>query len=345
MNPLVTLNDVVKYYPLQQGLLETILRGSRRHVKAVDGISLQLKAGEVLAMVGESGCGKTTTGKLLVGLERPTSGSIEFAPPSGDTERSRETRQPRYRSDVQMVFQDPYDALDPRFTVFQSVAEPLRNLRPRPSTQEVLIRVKEALTHSGLTPVEDYLGVMPDKLSGGQRQRVVIARSIVSKPRLIVADEPVSMLDVSIRAGILNLLDSLSRQTGVAILLITHDLTVARYLSDRIAVMYLGKIVEIGDTELVLRDPQHPYTRALVAAAPSLTGRHARSDRLLGGEPPNAAAPPSGCRFHPRCPLAEPRCKEVSPELTGPSPRHRVACHVVEREIQELQASERTGMD
>ncbi len=282
-------------------------------VQAVAGVSLQLQPGELLALVGESGCGKTTTAQSVIRMVASQSGSIRF---KGQELRglSRGAMRP-LRRDMQIVYQDPYESLDPRFTVRQTIEEPLAIHGVRDRRVE---RVREALERAGLTPAELYLDRRPHELSGGQRQRVAIAASLVLEPALLVADEPVSMLDVSVRAGILQLLDGL-RANGMAILMITHDLATAARYADRIAVMYLGRIVEEGPAREIVRSPRHPYTRALISVVPSRAASPKR--QILQGETPDASRVPSGCRFHPRCPVAEDRCRETDPVL-----KNGVAC-------------------
>ena len=282
-------------------------------VQAVAGVSLQLQPGELLALVGESGCGKTTTAQSVIRMVASQSGSIRF---KGQELRglSRGAMRP-LRRDMQIVYQDPYESLDPRFTVRQTIEEPLAIHGVRDRRVE---RVREALERAGLTPAELYLDRRPHELSGGQRQRVAIAASLVLEPALLVADEPVSMLDVSVRAGILQLLDGL-RANGMAILMITHDLATAARYADRIAVMYLGRIVEEGPAREIVQSPRHPYTRALISVVPSRAASPER--QILQGETPDASRVPSGCRFHPRCPVAEDRCRETDPVL-----KNGVAC-------------------
>ncbi|NTU78976.1 MAG: ABC transporter ATP-binding protein [Chloroflexales bacterium] len=318
---ILEVTDLAKHYPLRRGLSGAVRRGPHALVRAVDGVSFSVARGEVLALVGESGCGKTTVALTVLGLIEPSAGQVRFEgrPLHAELRRDRGLRQK-----VQMVFQDPYASLNPRMPVAEIVAEPLEVHRlgaGRAGRHEL---VRAALEEVGLRPAEEFLGRLPHELSGGQRQRVVIAAALVTSPRLLVADEPVSMLDVSIRAEILALLNELRRRRGISILFITHDLATAALFADRVAVMYLGRIVEIGPTAAVMEAPRHPYTRALLSVVPSLS-RRGRERIILQGETPDPAAIPAGCRFHPRCPLADAGCRTVDPALE-PRGGQLVAC-------------------
>ena len=294
------------------------------YIKAVDGVNLTLGRGETLALVGESGCGKSTLALTLMGLEKPTEGSILFEGKDPAQEKHHYFRE--WCRNIQMVFQDPYESLNPLMSIADTVAEPLvvhGIARNRIEREE---RVIKALEDAGLKPATNFLHRLPHELSGGQRQRVVIAGALVLEPRVLLADEPVSMLDVSIRAEILNLLKDLSREKGISILYITHDLGTAAYFADRIAVMYLGRVVELGAMLEVLNNPKHPYTQALLSVVPVPNPRLRRKRIILAGDPPNAINIPPGCRFHPRCPLAVERCREVDPQLVNVGEGHEAAC-------------------
>jgi oligopeptide/dipeptide ABC transporter ATP-binding protein len=312
MTALLELDGLVKRFPVRDAL------GRRAGaVHAVDGVSLAVAEGEVLAIVGESGCGKSTLGRLMLRLIEPDAGTVRFAGEDLGALSSAALR--ARRRDMQLIFQDPFASLDPRMTVEQAVAEPLRLHRIVPRAQE-RDRVADLLSRVGLRP--ELARRWPHEFSGGQRQRIAIARALASQPRLIVGDEPVSALDVSVQAQVVNLLSDLIRDLGLTFVLISHDLGVVRHVADRVAVMYLGRIVEQGPAEDVLSAPGHPYTRALLAAVPG----HGTKAPPIEGDVPSPIAPPPGCRFHTRCPFAVERCRIDTPELgTG---AHRVACHL-----------------
>jgi peptide/nickel transport system ATP-binding protein len=324
-NIVLEVSNLRKLFPVSRGIVGTVLRRPQRHVHAVDGVSFSITRGEILGLVGESGSGKTTTALCALGLIEPTEGEVLFNGQSVPAMvRSRDRRSLRQR--MQLIFQDPYESLNPRQTVFATVAEPVEVHRLTRGREAKVERVKAALNAAGLKPPETFFKRYPEDLSGGQRQRVVIAGALVLDPELLVADEPVSMLDVSIRAEILNLLRQLRDERSITILYITHDLATAAYFTDRVAVMYLGKIVEIGPTKTVLSDPRHPYTEALLSVIPVPNPRRRRKRMILAGETPNPIDLPSGCRFHPRCPVSSDQCSQTEPELQIVGADHQVAC-------------------
>ncbi len=328
--PLLEVTDLVTHYPVRRGLLEVATRKPRRVVHAVDTVSFTLARGEMMALVGESGCGKTSTVQTILQMVKATSGAVRIDG-TDVTDLSQRRMRPLRRA-VQMIYQDPYESLDPRFRVRQTVEEPMLVHGIGNSRAERRPLIAAALEQAGLTPVDAYLDRYPHELSGGQRQRVAIAASLVLSPALLLADEPVSMLDVSIRAGVLSLLDSLRRTADMAILMITHDLSTAAHFADRIAVMYLGRIVEQGAAKDVVRNPQHPYTKALLSVVPKRDPRDRVRPQILRGETPNPVNVPAGCRFHPRCPIAVDRCRTEDPALRLPAgasaSTHLTACHL-----------------
>ena len=322
------VKNLRKLYPVSRGILGSLLRRPQQWVHAVDGISFTVRRGEILALVGESGSGKTTTGLCTLGLVEPTEGQILL---QGEdvVELAHGRRQKELRRRAQVIFQDPYESLNPRQTVFSAVSEPLGVHRLASNQAEKVEKVTTALDDAGLKPPSAFLNRYPQELSGGQRQRVVIASALVLNPSYLVADEPVSMLDVSIRAEILNLLLRLRDEHNITMVYITHDLASAAYIADRVAVMYLGAIVEIGPAQVVLSDPRHPYTKALMSVIPVPKAQRRRKRVVLKGETPNPIDLPTGCRFHPRCPVAIPRCSKVEPRLDDLGQDHRVACLLV----------------
>jgi oligopeptide/dipeptide ABC transporter ATP-binding protein len=342
-SPFLQVETLYKHFPVARPWRDRLSRKPPQVVHAVDGVSFSAQSGEILALVGESGSGKTTVGMNVLGLQQPTRGRILFdgydvAEWSRGGLKARDKRAQEIgslsrreqilclRRRAQMVFQDPYESLNPRQAIYDIVAEPLEIHGLAGSRQDKQERVRAALEASGLAPADHFWQRYPGELSGGQRQRIVIAGALVLEPELLVADEPVSMLDVSIRAEILGLLQTLREQQGITILYTTHDLATAGYFTDRMAVMYLGRIVEIGPTREVLKDPQHPYTQSLVSVAPVPNPRRRRKRVILQGEVPNPIDIPSGCRFHPRCPVAFDDCKEVDPPYITVGPNHEVAC-------------------
>ncbi|MCK1569488.1 ABC transporter ATP-binding protein [Bradyrhizobium sp. 173] len=326
VDDLLTLEKLQVHFPIQSGLVDHVLGRSAGPVRAVDGIDLTIRRGEIVALVGESGSGKSTVGRVIAKLVQPTGGTMLFEGRDITSEQRLAALRP-YRNRVQMIFQDAYQALNPRHTIFDIVAEPLKSLRLVKNNRELTERVTEALASAGLNPAADFFARFPNELSGGQRQRVVIAGALAVRPDLIVADEPVSMLDVSIRAQILQVLIDLRQRQHTAFLFITHDLPLAWLIADRIAVLYLGRLVEIGNADEIAGSPRHPYTVALRKATPQL---HRRADGFapseLQGEVPSAARIPSGCGFHPRCPIAIDKCSREVPPTVEAEPRHVTAC-------------------
>jgi peptide/nickel transport system ATP-binding protein/oligopeptide transport system ATP-binding protein len=323
---LLEVENLYKYYPIRGGLLQRVVA----QVKAVDGVSFSVKRGETLGLVGESGCGKTTVGRTILRLIPATKGSVVFD--GKDIFKMGGSELKSLRKDIQIIFQDPYSSLDPRMPVGESIGEGLlvHGMRDTKKRNEVVI---EMLRKVGL---EDYHARRyPHEFSGGQRQRIGIARALALKPKFIVCDEPVSALDVSIQSQVLNILKDLQDEFGLTYLFIAHNLSVVEHISDRVGVMYLGKIVELTDRDTLFADPLHPYTKALLSAIPIPNPTIKRERLILQGDVPSPVNPPSGCRFHTRCPFAIDKCKSIEPELKELRPGHFTACHVAEDQIAE----------
>ena len=320
MPTLLEVKNLRVHFPVQHGVFSRV----RAYVKAVDDVSFSLEAGETLGLVGESGCGKTTLGRAIVRLTEPTGGSISFEGEDLTHLSGAELRARRRR--FQMIFQDPYGSLNPRMTIADIIGEALdiHGLAETPSARQK--RIAELLQSVGLDPA--YAQRYPHEFSGGQRQRIGIARALAVEPKLIVCDEPVSALDVSVQAQIINLLQDLQQERGIAYLFIAHDLAVVEHISRRVMVMYLGKVVELAEAKSLLRAPKHPYTQALISAVPVVDPDSKRKRIVLAGDVPSPIHPPAGCPFHPRCPMAElPRCRDEVPALREITPGHWVACH------------------
>ena len=341
--PILVVDDLYKQFPVNRTLVDRLKGKPHQVVHALDGVNFQVEKSEILALVGESGSGKTTVGMNLLGLQVPTRGRVLFdgrdvaAWTLGKLSRkdraaddlsqlSRRKQILALRRRAQMIFQDPYESLNPRQTIYQIVVEPLEIHNLGLNAAEKEQRVRAALEDCGLAPADHFWDRYPDGLSGGQRQRVVVAGALVLEPNLLIADEPVSMLDVSIRAEILTLLQSLRKTRDITIIYTTHDLATAGYFTDRMAVMYLGRIVEIGPTVEVLKNPRHPYTQALVSVAPVPNPRKRRKRMILQGEVPNPIDLPSGCHFHPRCPVAVDACPQIDPPYVNINAAHKAAC-------------------
>lgn len=323
---IIEIKDLRKYFPVSTGFFSSLLSRRELFVHAVDGVSFNIYQGEIFGLAGESGSGKTTTGRVLLRLTDPTSGSIRFK--GKDITSLTEAEMKPLRREMQMIFQDPYESLNPRMTINNILLEPL-NVQGIGSETERQEKVKMALEAVDLVPPDEFLFRFPHELSGGQRQRVAVARAFVLDPIFIVADEPVSMLDVSIRASVLDIMINLVEKFNASFLYVTHDIALARHMCDRIAVMYLGKVMEMSATEKVVYEPLHPYTKALISAVPSPDPTTKRIEVVIKGEIPSPVNPPSGCRFHTRCPVAIEECRKKEPPLIDVGGEHFVACILV----------------
>jgi len=342
-NPLVELRNVTKYFPVVRGFLDNLTRTPPKFVRALDGVSLQIRRGEVFGLAGESGSGKTTTGRLAIHLLEPTSGEVIFDGINLESLSKPEMRKLRRR--MQAIFQDPFASMNPRMSLGTGLGHGVHIHHLEPNDEAVERRVKDMMNRVGLTPAEAYYNRYPHQISGGQRQRAVIARALVLRPDFIMADEPIAMADVSVRSVLLELMIRLKQDFNLTYLFITHDLATAKYICNRIAIMYLGQIIEIGDIHDVYGNAQHPYTEALLDAVPVPDPRHRRQHPMPKGEIPNPINPPSGCRFHPRCPIAQDICKTVVPTLR-PAPAgggNWAACHLRTGDYQQLDPTRKNG--
>ncbi len=322
---LVEVRNLKKWFPVQQTLLDRIFTRKQQYIRAVDGVNLAIRRGEVFGLAGESGSGKTTTGRVILGLTPPTEGVVHFDSVELTALKRDELR--RLRRRMQVIFQDPMASLNPRMSLGTTIGYGLQIHAPEMSADERRDTVIEIMEKVGLAPAQFFYNKFPHQTSGGQRQRAVIARALITQPDLVLADEPIAMADVSVRALLLDLMNDLKREFNLTYLFITHDLATAKYICDRIGIMYLGKLVEVGDLREVYANPLHPYTRALLAAVPVPNPHQRRTEAMPRGEIPNPINPPSGCRFHPRCPLADKSCEVQEPELVELRPGHWVACH------------------
>ena len=322
--PLLHVENLCKEFAVDS----SVFSKEKKSVKAVDNISFDIYPGETFGLVGESGCGKSTTGRCIMRLSNPTSGQVIFD--GKDVAKMKKAELKQMRHDMQFIFQDPYASLNPRMTIGEIVSEPLVIHNEMPDKEQRMNYVRELLDIVGLNP--EHINRYPHEFSGGQRQRVGIARAFALKPKLIICDEPVSALDVSIQAQVLNLLKDLQKQYGTAYLFIAHDLSVVQHISDRVAVMYLGNMMEVSDWKTLYAEPHHPYTQSLLSAVPipDPDVQHSRKRIILKGDPPSPINPPSGCRFHTRCPIACEKCSQERPELREVAPGHLCACHFAE---------------
>ena len=317
--------DLKKWFPVRKGVLSSVISRKREYVQAVDGVSFEVRRGEIFGLAGESGCGKTTTGKTILRLLEPTSGEVYFQ--GEDVLALGKSEMKQLRQKMQIIYQDPYESLNPRMTVFDIISEPISVHKLADSSSEVQEIVFKTLEDVELVPPGEFIYRFPHELSGGQRQRVAVARALVLEPSFIVADEPISMLDVSIRAGILRVMLRSREAREISYIFITHDLAYARHICHRGAIMYLGKIVEMSPMDRLVKNPLHPYTAALMAAVPVPDPRLEHARAVIGGEVPTPINPPSGCRFHPRCPKATDGCDREEPEIIEVEKDHFVACH------------------